>query len=216
VAAVDVAALAAHYGVKHDDEDPAVKKVCKEMDKKKEALITALLTRVERFLEMLAPAPACAAAEGVELSGVVPAGKDAREYLTSLWASLQQWWVAGDQVLSAPVCVCDHGCALGRALSRASVCVHTYTCEENEGGREREGKRKALTLHAACQSVRVRQIDHAQEFSVFVCVYVCVCVYAVCPCWQGYDEKVRYARLLSGVRRRQERPGAAGAELLKV
>ena len=29
-------ALAAHYGVKHDSDDPAVKDVCKEMDKKKE------------------------------------------------------------------------------------------------------------------------------------------------------------------------------------
>ena len=55
---------------------------------------------------------------------------------------------------------------------------------------------------------------------MFVCVFVsCVFVFAAClrpRFWQGYDEKVRYARLLSGVRRRQERPGAAGAELLKV
>ena len=57
VSAVDVAALATLYGVKHDDEDPAVKRVCKETDKKKEALIRALLTRLQRVLELLAPPP---------------------------------------------------------------------------------------------------------------------------------------------------------------
>jgi hypothetical protein len=43
--------------VKHDDEDPAVKRVCKETDKRKEALISALLTRAQRFLELLALPP---------------------------------------------------------------------------------------------------------------------------------------------------------------
>jgi len=129
VAAVDTPALAAHYGVKHDSDDPAVKDVCKEMDKKKEALISALQCRVERFTEMLAPAPSFDAAEGVSLSAVMPAGKEAHQHLAALWGGLQQWWVAADQ---------------------------------------------------------------------------------------GHDEKMRYARLLSQVRRREARPGAAGAELLKM
>jgi len=32
---------------------------------------------------------------------------------------------------------------------------------------------------------------------------------------QGHDEKMRYGRLHSGVRRREGRPGVAGVELLK-
>ena len=131
VASIDVTALAAHYGVKHDSEDPAVQEQGKEMDRKKEALLGALLCCVERYLEMLAPASAsvCAAAEGVSLSGVLPPGETALQHLKGLWGSVQQWWVAGDQ---------------------------------------------------------------------------------------GYDERMRYAQLLSQVRRHEGRPGAAGAELLKI
>ena len=98
VAAVDVGALASHYGVKHDAEDPAEKDTCKEMDKRKEALLNALLCRVERFIELLAPAPCCDAADAVgSLSALLPAGVSPLDHLKNLWGSVNQWWVAADQ-----------------------------------------------------------------------------------------------------------------------
>eukprot|EP00961_Rhodomonas_salina_P230297 3112420-Rhodomonas_salina.1 len=65
VAAVDVASLAAHFGLKHDTEDPAAKEACKSAEQRKEALLPALLSRVERWLELMAPAPSCESAAGV-------------------------------------------------------------------------------------------------------------------------------------------------------
>ena len=98
VAAVDVGALASHYGVKHDADDPAEKETCKEMDKRKEALLNALLCRVERFIELLAPAPCCDAADAVgSLSALLPAGVSPLDHLKNLWGSVNQWWVAADQ-----------------------------------------------------------------------------------------------------------------------
>jgi tripeptidyl-peptidase-2 len=129
--AVDVAALAQHYGVKHEADDPEEKEACKKMDKKKEALLAARLCAVERFLEMLGPAPSCEAGEGMSLGlgSVLVEGKSAIETLLVLWGAVQKLWVATDQ---------------------------------------------------------------------------------------GFDDKIRHVRLLSQVRRREGRPGVAGAELLKM
>jgi hypothetical protein len=64
-------------------EDPTIKDACKEMDKKKEALASALLVRVERFLELLQHTTSH---QPLSLPAIVPAGKDPLDHLKSLWS----------------------------------------------------------------------------------------------------------------------------------
>jgi len=99
ISAVKVPALASHYGVKHDTADPAQKKVCKEMDKNRDALVDALLVKGARTAELLEAAPSGSLRAGVDGAGVLKEGRSALEELHAAWLQIQQWVVAKDQKL---------------------------------------------------------------------------------------------------------------------
>ena len=86
--ACDTASLAAHYGLRYDSEDAAQKAVRKEMDKKKETLVEALLVKAEKLIELMEAAPCQAAADG---GGGIGEGRSLMEELVDTWGQVRQW-----------------------------------------------------------------------------------------------------------------------------
>jgi tripeptidyl-peptidase II len=120
IEACNVAGLAAHYGVRTDSEDSAQKAVRKEMDKKKENLVEAILIKGERLAALIEPAPGRAAGDGLggldeglppppggEERGGPHAGDDGgrslMQELVDTWEMARQWIAPKDAKLDVQV-----------------------------------------------------------------------------------------------------------------
>ncbi len=100
IEACDAAGLAAHYGVRTDSEDTSQKAVRKEMDKRKESLVEAILIKGERLAGLIEPAPGRAAADGL---GGLDQGRSLMQELEDTWETARQWIAPKDAKLEIQV-----------------------------------------------------------------------------------------------------------------
>ncbi|EKX54447.1 tripeptidyl peptidase II [Guillardia theta CCMP2712] len=131
---VDQKELAAHYGLKQVKDDPESKEKCKEMDKLKEILIDALLCRLERFQELLLPAPSAELMPDVDLALAGCQDKSPADFLKENLENLNQW-TASDQKFEQLVRYTSITSAVKRRQGRAGGALEDLlkVMKSNEG-----------------------------------------------------------------------------------